>query len=191
MIQKKEIPVIEPRDVFMGDEEAPLSLVEFADYETEAAVKAHEIVKDIMQQYDGKVRFNFRHFPLLSIHQKAHKAAEAAIGAAQEGKFWEMHERLLNNRHSLGTISLKSHAKEVGVTDKKFLDNLLSSKYGWYVQDDLKEGIRLGVKDIPVFFLNGERIKGPITFENLKTHIEAAIKTSKKKKTKKASISDN
>lgn len=188
MIQKTEVPVIEPRDVFIGNEKAEVVLMEFADYETEAAVKAHEIVKAILEQYEDKVKFNFRHFPLLSIHQKAHKAAEAAIGAAQEGKFLEMHERLLQSRHSLGTISLKGHAKDIGVKDKKFLDNLINSKYGWYVQDDLREGMRLGVKDIPAFFINGERVTGPLSFQNLEKKIDAVIAEKAKRKRKKEKV---
>ncbi|MCW3107180.1 MAG: oxidoreductase [Segetibacter sp.] len=141
------------------------------------------MVKDILETYDGKVKFSFRHFPLVKFHQKAHKAAEAAIGAAQEGtqegKFMEMHEVLLNDRRNLGTISLKSYAREVGVTNKAFLDNLINSKFGWFVQDDLKEGIRLGVEEIPAFFINGKKLKAPVTIENLKAHIDVVL--SKKK----------
>jgi len=179
MINKKEVPVIEPKEVFIGDRDAPVTLMEFADYETPAALEAHEVVKELLKEYEGKLRFNFRHFPLLSIHQKAHKAAEAAIAAAQSGKFWEMHEMLLHNRRHLGTITLKQYAKEIGITDKNFLNDLINSKYGWFVQDDLKEGLRLGVKEIPAFFINGEKLEGPVTVKNMKAKIEAAIKRSK------------
>jgi len=91
----------------------------------------------------------------------------------------EMHEVLLNNRWNLGTISLKSYAREVGVTNKAFLDNVINSKFGWFVQDDLKEGIRLGVEEIPAFFINGKKLKGSVTIENLKAHIDLVL--SKKK----------
>lgn len=181
--KKEEVPLIEPKDVFIGNPKAAVTLTEFADYETDAAAGAHAIVKEILQIYDGKVKFSFRHFPKVKIHQKAHKAAEAAIAAAQEGKFMEMHEALLNNRRTLGTISLKIYAREVGVTNKAFLNDLINSKYGWFVQDDLKEGIRLGVEEIPAFFINGQRLKGDITTENLKSHIDAAL--LKKKTTTK------
>ena len=175
MIHKKDIPVIEPKNIFVGNRDAPVTLMEFADYETEAAAEAHEIVKEILQHYNGKLRFTFRHFPLLRFHQKAHKAAEAAIAAAQEGKFLEMHEMLLKNRRNLGTISLKTYAKEIGIANKGFLDSLINGKYGWYVQDDLQEGIKLGVKEIPAFFINGERLEGPLTFESLKSKIDAVM----------------
>ena len=183
MFNKNEVPIIPPKDVFVGSKTAPVTLIEFGDYESEACVKAHPVVKEILDSYEGKVKFNFRHFPLLKIHQKAHKAAEAAIAAAQEDKFWEMHEILLANRRNLGTISLKSYAKEVGVTNKNFLNDLINGVYGWHVQDDLKEGINLCVKDVPAFFINGERVEGEITVKNLSSYIEAALK---KKKTKTA-----
>ena len=175
MIIKEDVAVIEQKNVYVGNSKAPVTLMEFADYETESAVEAHEIVKEILQTYEGKVKFSFRHFPLVKFHQKAHKAAEASIAAAQEGKFIEMHEALLNNRRNLGTISLKSYAREVGVKNKSFLNDLINGKFGWFVQDDLKEGIRLGVKDIPAFFINGQKLTGPATLDNLKMHINAAL----------------
>ena len=133
MHRKEEIPVIEPKDIIIGNADAPVTLTEFIDYESEKCVKAHELVKEMMETFNGKVNFNFRHFPLVKIHQRAHKAAEAAIGAAQEGKLLEMHEMLLKNRRHLGTVTLKLYAREIGVTNKAFLNDLINSKYGWFV----------------------------------------------------------
>ena len=181
MFNKNEVPIIPSKDVFVGNPDAPVTLVEFGDYESEACVKAHSIVKEVLEIYKDKVKFNFRHFPMLKIHQKAHKAAEAAIGAAQDNKFWEMHEILLANRRNLGTISLKSHAKEAGVTNKNFLNDLINGTYGWHVQDDLKEGINLGVTDIPVFFINGVRMEEDVTVKSLSSQIETALKKKKSK----------
>lgn len=110
-------PIIEPRDVVVGNPEARVTIMEFGDYESEACVQANEVVKELLEQFEGKVNFVFRHFPLTKIHQRAHKAAEAAVAAAQEGKFWEMHQTLLANRRNLGVISLKSYARESGVTN--------------------------------------------------------------------------
>src|ERR1700750_357077 len=111
MAFKKEIEVIiEPKDVFVGDEEAPVTLMEFGDYESEACAKANEVVKQLLTTYEGNIRFNYRHFPLTKIHQRSLKASEASLGAAQEGKFWEMHNILFSNRRTLGTTSLKLHS---------------------------------------------------------------------------------
>ncbi len=183
MYRKEEIPIIEPKDIIIGNANAPVTLTEFVDYESEKCSQAHELVKQIMQTFDGKINFNFRHFPLVKIHQRAHKAAEAAIGAAQEGKFFEMHEMLLKNRRHLGTITLKSYAKEIGITNKSFLNDLINSKYGWFVQDDLKDGIDLGVRDVPAFFINGEKLEGNISAKSLTAFINDALK---KKKIKRA-----
>src|SRR6185312_12942707 len=117
--------------------------------------------------------------PLMRIHQKALKAAEAAIAAAQEGKFLEMHEMLFDNQKHLGIISLKSYAKEIGITNKSFLNNLINGKYGLYVQDDLKYGVELGVKEAPAFFINGEKLEGNITEKSLSDTINAALKKMK------------
>ena len=183
MYKKEEIPVIEPKDVIIGNADASVTITEFVDYESEKCAQVHELVKKIMLDFNKKVNFNFRHFPLVKIHQRAHKAAEAAIGAAQEGKFLEMHEMLLNNRKHLGTITLKSYAKEIGITNKSFLNDLINSKYGWFVQDDLKDGIDLGVKEVPAFFINGEKLEGNINIKSLTDFINDALK---KKKTRKA-----
>jgi protein-disulfide isomerase len=182
MAFKKEIlEIIEPKDIFVGDKTAAVTLMEFGEYENEDCAKANEVVKQLLEEYEGKIRFNFRHFPLTRIHQRSMKAGEAAVAAAQEGKFWEMHNVLFNNRRNLGTTSLKLHSKEAGVNNKKFLDDLVNGVFGWQVQDDLKEGIERGVKELPAFFINDEPFSGKPTFANLSAAIESAIKKSKKK----------
>ncbi|MEO8405904.1 MAG: thioredoxin domain-containing protein [Chitinophagaceae bacterium] len=184
MAFKKEIEIIiEPKEIFVGKKDAPVTLMEFGEYENEDCAKANEVVKQLLEEYEGKMRFQFRHFPLTLIHQRSMKAGEAAVAAAQEGKFWEMHNILFNNRRSLGTTSLKLHSKEAGVSNKKFLDDLVNGVYGWQVQDDLKEGIDRGVnaKELPAFFINDERFVGKPTFANLSAAIELALKKTKKK----------
>ena len=181
MAFKKEIiEIIEPRDVFVGNVKAEVTLEEFGEYESEACAKANEIVKKLLIEYDGLIRFNFRHFPLTNIHQRALKAGEAAVATAQDGKFWEMHNILFANRKNLGTTSLKLHSKEAGVNNKKFLDELVNATYGWQVQGDLKEGLNRGVKDVPTFFVNKVRIAKP-TYEEIKKEIEIALKKVKTK----------
>lgn len=178
---KEIIPVIPPKEIVVGEANAPVSLVMFGDYESEACLLANNVIKDLLEKYEGSINFVFRHFPMTRIHQKAHKAAEAAIGAAQEGKFWEMHQLLFENHRNLGVISLKSYAREAGVVDKKFLDNLINSHYGWFVQDDLKEGLKLGVTDIPATFINGVRFEKDHTLKNFKAVIDDLLAQSKSK----------
>ncbi|MDB5205966.1 MAG: oxidoreductase [Flavisolibacter sp.] len=174
--KKDIIPVIPSKEIIVGDPAAKIKLVMFGDYESEETGQATEVIKQLLEEYTGKVNFVFRHFPLTKVHQKAHKAAEAAIGAGQEEKFWEMHQLLFAHRRNLGVISLKSYAREVGVKDKRFLDHLINSDWGVHVQDDLKEGLELGIKEIPVLFINGEWFEKDITLKNTKAIIDGLLK---------------
>ncbi len=183
--KKDDVIIIEPKEMFVGKIDAPVTLMEFGEYESEECAKVNEVVKQLLEEYEGKIRFQFRHFPLTLIHQRSLKASESAVAAGQEGKFWEMHNVLFANRRNLGTTSLKLHSKEAGVHNKKFLDELVNGVYGWQVQDDLKEGINRGVKDIPAFFINDVPFTGKPTFANLSSALDAAIKKSKKKITAK------
>ncbi|MBY0536288.1 MAG: DsbA family protein [Chitinophagaceae bacterium] len=179
--KKEELDIIEPKDIFVGSKDAPVTLMEFGDYEDEGCAKVNQVVQQLLDNYEGKIRLNFRHFPMTKVHQKSLKASEAAVAAAQEGKFWEMHNVLFANRRNLGTTSLKLHSKEAGVTSKKFLDDLVNATFGWQVQGDLKEGINRGVKEVPAFFINDVPFSGKPTYENLSKAIDEALKKTKKK----------
>src|SRR5579871_2199206 len=181
MKAKDPVEIISTKEIFVGDPKAPVTLMQYGDYESEACAKVNEVVEKLLKQFPGKLRFNFRHFPLTKIHQHAMKAAEASLGAAQEGKFWEMHTMLFAHRRRLGAISLREYAKDVGVVNKKFLDDLVNSTYGWSVKSDLLEGLDKGVRDVPAFFINGELFTGKPTFDNLSKGIVAALKQKKKK----------
>ncbi len=185
MIYRKEVTVIPPASIFIGPQVARVTLMEYGDYECEVALHNDLIVREVLHRYP-MVNFNYRHFPQTRIHQKAHKAAEAAIAAAQLGKFPQMHDLILHNRRNLGTASLTFYARELGIGGMNFLDSLVTGKYGRYVQDDLIAGLKLGVKEAPTFFVNGKRIEGKITVRNLSDAIEAAFSVLPKVKTEKA-----
>jgi protein-disulfide isomerase len=177
---KKEI--IEPRTIWVGSPGARVSLVQYGDYESEACAKAQKVVKKLLDIYDGKLRFNYRHFPLTQIHQHAQKAAEASVAAAQEGKFWEMHDLIFQNQRRLGAVSLKEYAREVGVKDKNLLPKLVDSAYGWTVRADLLDGLGNGVRDVPTFFINDELYTGRPTLDGLSKAIDEALRGSRRKK---------
>jgi protein-disulfide isomerase len=174
-----EIEIIPTKDIWVGNKLAPVKLVMFGDYESEPCARANEVVNQLMEKYEDTLQFNFRHFPLTRIHQRSHKAAEASVGAAQEGKFWDMHNLLFTKRRQLGTISLKGYAKEVGVTDKNFLSKLVDSVYGWSVRVDLLEGAKKGITDVPFFYLNGEAYKGPVNVNAFSKVIDELAKPKK------------
>ncbi len=184
-LKKEELIIIEPREIFVGPKDALVTLVEFGEYESEECAKANEIVKQLLEDYEGKIRFQFRHFPLTLIHQRSLKASESAVAAGQEGKFWEMHNILFQNRRNLGTTSLKLYSKEAGVKNKKFLDDLVNGTFGWQVQDDIKEGHNRGVKEIPAFFINDVMLTLKPTYANLSAAIDAALKKARSKSSAK------
>ncbi len=186
MAVKTPVEIISPKEFWVGDKNAPVSLVEYGDYESEDCAKANEVVKKLLAEFGDKLKFNFRHFPLTKVHQRSMKAAEASIAAGQEGKFWEMHNALFAHRRQLGTVSLKIYAKEVGVENKRLLSELVDSVYGWYVRNDLLEGLDKGVRDVPTFFINGEMYEGKPTFESLKRAISEQVKIQKAPSKKRA-----
>jgi len=178
---KEVVEIIPPKDVFVGNPQATVTLMEFGEYESEDCAKANDVVKKLLDEFDGKIKFQFRHFPLTRIHQRSMKAGEAAVAASQVGKFWEMHNILFENRRQLGTTSLKLYSREAGIENKHFLDDLINSTYGWQVRNDLNEGIEKGVREIPAFFVNGQMVTGKPTYENISKDIVSALKKSKKK----------
>jgi len=177
---KDVVEIIPSKEIFVGNPEASVTLTEFGEYENEDCAKANEVVKKLLEEFDGKIRFNFRHFPQTKIHQRSMKAAEASLAAAQLGKFWEMHNILFENRRRLGTTSLKLYSKEAGVVNKHFLDDLINSTYGWQIRNDFQDGVDKGVKEVPAFFINGERYEGKATFTEMRKHIEPLLKIKPK-----------
>lgn len=173
---KNVVEIIPSKSIYVGKKDAPVTVVMYGDYEDEATAKANEAVKKLIENYPEEVRFTYRHFPQTQVHQKAMKAAEASLAAAQEGKFWEMHNRLFERRRHLGTVSLKEYAREVGVTNKKFLDELVSSKYSWNVREDQMEAWDKGLRSVPALFINGEPLTGTPKYENLKKMVEEQLK---------------
>jgi protein-disulfide isomerase len=180
-VRKEIAEIIPPHKVFVGHPDAKLILTEFGEYENDDCAEANEVVKKLLKEFEGDIKFNFRHFPLINFHQHSHKASEAAVAAAQEGKFWEMHNILFENRYHLGTISLKEYANISGLTDKNFLNKMIDSCYAWTVRADLLEALNKGLKNVLVFYINGEKFNKKPSFNNLRAALELALKKSGKK----------
>jgi protein-disulfide isomerase len=174
MASSKE--AIQTTDIWIGDRVAPVSLVAFIDYESLQCAEANSLLHEILQAYEGQVKINFRHFPMANKHQKAMKAAEAAVAAAQEQLFWPMHNIMFENRKKLGTISLKGYAREIGSTNKRFLDQLVNGVYAWQVREDLLEGLAKGVRNVPGIFINDKLYLGEVNFTGLSQAIEIELR---------------
>lgn len=176
-----KIDIIDPRTVWIGEEKAKVNLVMYGDYESEACAKAQDIIDQLLRQHKGTIKYQYRHFPLTRIHQHAHKAAEAAVAAVQEGRFWEMHHLLFAHRKRLGAISLKEYASEAGVKDKNFIPKLVDSVYGWTVRADLLDGVERGVRDVPAIFINDQLYTGKINLAALSRAVQEPLQHKQKR----------
>jgi protein-disulfide isomerase len=148
--------VIQTSDVFIGNVNAPVTIVCYVDYESPECARLNKVLNQLLVDLEGKVKINIRHFPMAIKHQKAMKAAEAAVAAAQEGLFWPMNNILFANQKALGTISLKQYAKQIGTQNKRFLEQVINGIYAWQVREDLLEGLEKGIRNVPAVFVNGE-----------------------------------
>ena len=148
---------ITPHDHIRGPANAPVTLVEYGDYECPHCGLAHPIVKLIGQQFGRRLCFVFRHFPLAEMHPHALAAAEAAEAAGAQGKFWPMHDMLFENQGALEPTDLLGYAEALGLDVPRFVRELASHTHLDKVQADLRSGARSGVHGTPTFFINGVR----------------------------------
>ena len=151
-----------------GPDKAPVTIVEFSDFECPYCVKAEETVQEVLKTYEGKVRLVYRDFPL-PFHPHAQKAAEAAHCAGDQGKYWDMHSALFSNQQALGAEDLKSHAKKLGLDSGKFDKCLDSGEKAALVEENKKAGAEVGVSGTPAFFVNGILISGAQPFSEFKS----------------------
>jgi protein-disulfide isomerase len=163
-------------DPSWGPEDAPVTIVEFSDFQCPYCARfVTQTYPQIKQQYEGKVRFVFRDFPLTQIHENAQNAAEAAGCANEQGKFWEYHDMLFTNQSALDVASLKSYASQLGLDSATFDQCLDSGKYAEEIQKDLQDGNQYGVQGTPSFFVNGLLVSGAQPFSVFQAVIDAAL----------------
>lgn len=163
-----------------GPEDAPVTIVEFTDYQCPFC-KRHfdEVTPTLFDTYGDDVRYVVRNFPLTSIHPQAQKAAEAAECAHAQGRFWEYHDTLFENPRALGVADLKGHARSVGLDEAEFDACLDGGETEDVVQADVEEGQNLGVSGTPTFFVNGLRYTGATPPDVFLDRIEQALEAGR------------
>jgi len=144
----------------LGKVDAPVTLVEFSDFQCPFCKASVPTLKQVAQKYGDKVRVVYKQFPIQSIHPFAPKAAEASLCAAEQSKFWEFHDALFTDQKKLSVSDLKQTARQLGMDGKKFDTCLDTGRYVEQVQNDQKEGKRAGVTGTPAIFVNGTIIDG-------------------------------
>jgi len=156
---------IEGRDHIQGPIDAPIALIEYGDYQCPHCGAAYPIVKALQKRLGKHLRFAFRNFPLSESHEFAEHAAEAAEAAADQGKFWEMHDLLFENQDALDDDSLANYATDLGLDSIRLKREVMSGSRAERVREDFRSGLRNGVNGTPTFFINGERYDGAFDFE--------------------------
>ncbi len=156
----KLIVPVGKQDHFRGPLNAPLSVVEYGDFECPYCGRAQGILQSIVEELGPQLCFVFRNFPLASIHPHAEAAALAAEAAGEQGKFWEMHDALYNNQHALEDDDLLDYAQGLELDMAAFEETVRSAKDLPLIQEDFNGGLRSGVNGTPTFFINGERHEG-------------------------------
>jgi protein-disulfide isomerase len=151
------LPVSEDRDHIQGPAGAGVTLVEYGDYECPYCGAAYPIVKEIQARMGESLRFVFRTFPISTSHPHAQQAAEAAEGAAAQGRFWPMHDLLYENQGHLLDEDLLAYAKSLGLDGEQFARELGEHVHAERVREDFMSGVGSGVNGTPTFYINGAR----------------------------------
>ena len=151
------VPVSDERDHVQGSARAPVTLVEYGDYECPYCGAAYPIVKEVQAAMAERLRFVFRNFPISTSHPHAEQAAEAAEAAAAQGKFWEMHDLLYEHQARLEDQHLRGYAEGLGLDVERFDRELAGHVHAGRVHEDFISGVRSGVNGTPTFYVNGVR----------------------------------
>ena len=162
------------RDHVLGPADAPVTLVEYGDYQCPYCAEARPILEELVERSDGKVRLVFRHYPLDSVHPLARRMAEAAEAAGAQGGFWPMHGLLYENQDRLDEDDLHSYAVRLDLDLARFDEDLAENRHAGRVQENRLAGERDGVRGTPGLFLNGDAYGGPLEIEALLRAVEEA-----------------
>jgi protein-disulfide isomerase len=160
-----------------GPADAPVTIVEFSDFECPFCAQAADLVKQITDAYPKDVRFVFKNYPL-PFHKNAMPAAKAAVAAGKQGKFFEMHDKLFANARSLSQEFYEKAAGEIGLDVEKFKADMASEEVNKQVQQEMAEASTVAVRGTPTFFINGKKPQGR-SFELYKQIIDDALKEKK------------
>jgi protein-disulfide isomerase len=169
-----KVPVT-PHDHIRGPANAPVTVVEYGDYECPACGAADPIVNLVQQHFGARLRLVFRHFPLSQVHPNAEGAAESAEFAGAHGLFWEMHDGIYENQDRLGLPLLLALVEALGLSGLDLRAALEIGTYAPKVRKDFRSGVRSGVNGTPTFFINGVRHDGSFAFEDLVAAIELQV----------------
>jgi protein-disulfide isomerase len=164
---KLTMPVSESRDHIQGPASAPVTLLEYGDYECPYCAQAYIIIKEAQERLRSKLRFVFRNFPVTKVRPHAYETALAAEAAAAQGKFWEMYDYLFKHGQWVTNDNLRQSAAKLGLGLDRFDRDFLDRRYSSHIDEDIQSAKRSGVKNTPTFFINEDRYDGPWDLDSL------------------------
>jgi Na+/H+ antiporter NhaA len=162
------------RDHVRGPDTAPVTLIEYGDYECPYCGQAEVVIRELLEHFGDELRYVWRHLPLNDVHQHAQAAAEAAEAAGAQGAFWPMHDKLLATQDELTPRDLKRYAEEFGLDVERFWDELRRREYEERVAEDVASADASGVAGTPSFFINGRRHQGAYDVATLSAAVRSA-----------------
>ncbi|MFW9928740.1 MAG: Na+/H+ antiporter NhaA [Candidatus Thorarchaeota archaeon] len=162
-------------DHIIGEKNADIEIVEYADFECEYCSRANLVLNDLRETIESKIKYVYRHFPLSKIHPHAQLASEASEAAAAQGKFWEMHKELFNNQNNLTESLIYEIAEKINLDMDQFKKEMKNRLYAKNVREDFLSGIKSGVNGTPTLFINGLRYNGAWDIESLLEVIEKPL----------------
>jgi Na+/H+ antiporter NhaA len=166
-------PVDPDRDHVRGPAEAPVTVVEYGDFECPYCGRAEPVVRELLSDF-GDVQYVWRHLPLTDVHPRARAAAEASEAAAEQGRFWEMHDKLLAHQDALRPDDLMRYADELGLDPERFVEDMRTHTGAGRIEEDVDSADLSGVSGTPTFFINGRRHYGAYDIETLSNAVRAA-----------------
>jgi Na+/H+ antiporter NhaA len=162
------------RDHIRGPDDAPVTLVEYGDFECPYCGQAESVIRELVSSFGDDIRYVWRNLPLNDVHTNAQLAAEAAEAAAAQGKFWEMYDKLLAHQNELDPKDIGRYAREVGLDTDRFFDEMRRHEYAPRVAEDVATADTSGVSGTPTFFINGRRHYGAYDIDTLTTAARSA-----------------
>jgi protein-disulfide isomerase len=167
------VPVDPERDHIRGPHVAPVTLLEYGDFECPFCGRAEPVVREVLADF-ADIRYVWRHLPLSDVHPNAQLAAEAAEAAGRQGSFWEMHDLLLDHQDALSPRDLLGYAEKLGLDVERFHHDMREGHGARQVREDVDSADRSGVTGTPTFFINGRRHHGAYDIETLSRAVRAA-----------------
>ena len=162
------------RDHIRGPDEAPVTLLEYGDFECPYCGQAESAVRELLRSFGADLRYAFRHLPLADVHPNAQMAAEASEAAAAQGRFWGMHDALFDHQDALTPAALRRYAQDLGLDVERFWDEVRTREHAPRVAEDVRSADESGVAGTPTFFINGRRHQGAYDVDTLTTAVRRA-----------------